>query len=165
MFAPSSQPLTPAFNGAAKHTDSDVTPTNTPQKENISPRNTEISDSEQITDKKIPDDIYELLKTVKDNSKSETQSSGQQADTQSVSASQPSPAGRKRQSSQSMELQRVPIPLVNENGSDIETDNMPRSSSRSSVRSALSIEWSQQDEGTNDKKGKQIPSPDDKDVE
>ena len=131
--------------------DSDITPTNSPQKENIPPDTNKSSKTELNLFKSVTDTLAEPLRTRKENVKPESQSSGQQADTQSVSASQPSPAaGKHRESSPSVELQRVQVSTGGDNQSDVEPEP-GANSSPSSVHSGLSIEWTQENKTRNKK--------------
>ena len=137
--------------------DSDITPTNSPQKENIPPDTSKASKTELNLFKTVTDTLAEPLRILKANTKPESQSSDQQADTQSVSASQPSPAaGRNRESSPSVELQRDLVSTGGDNQSDVEQEP-GENSSPSSVHSGLSIEWTQ--ENTTRKKKERDSSP------
>ena len=131
--------------------DSDITPTNSPQKENIPPDTNQAAKTELILFKSVTDTLAEPLRTLKENMKPESQSSGQQADTQSVSASQPSPAaGKHRESSPSVELQRVQVSTEGDNQSDVDLE-LGANFSPSSVHSGLSIEWTQEKKTRNKK--------------
>lgn len=134
--------MTPAFNGE-KAVDSDVTPTNTPQKENIRPAEY-TSNNTPLNDKISKPGLDAIAKT-------DSQSSGQQADTQSLS--QKSPSKPRPRSPHSIELERVQIPMSTNHQSESEE---VKHSSPSSVRSAMSIEWSQP--RGEEKTGRQSPN-------